>query len=98
MYKKKELQLSYFSICEGKKLDDKIVTYFALKAGSTVCIYEYVDIFSCVDTRGRDWLCPGLKGMHIYLSIHFFLFEHTTFFSKLSLTDYHFAVLHFPRT
>ena len=36
MYKKKELQLSYFSICEGKKLDDKIVTYFALKAGSTV--------------------------------------------------------------
>ena len=37
MYKKKELQLSYFSICEGKKLDDKIVTYFALKAGSTVC-------------------------------------------------------------
>ena len=39
MYKKKELQLSYFSICEGKKIDDKIVTYFALKAGSTVCIY-----------------------------------------------------------
>ena len=38
MYKKKELQLSYFSICEGKKLDDKIVTYFALKAGSTVLI------------------------------------------------------------
>ena len=38
VYKKKELQLSYFSICEGKKLDDKIVTYFALKAGSTVCI------------------------------------------------------------
>ena len=38
MYKKKELQLSYFSICEGKKLDDKIVTYFALKAGSTVCV------------------------------------------------------------
>ena len=38
MYKKKELQLSYFSICEGKKLDDKIVTYFALKAGSTVGI------------------------------------------------------------
>ena len=38
MYKKKELQLSYFSICEGKKLDDKIVTYFALKAGSTVYI------------------------------------------------------------
>ena len=36
MYKKKELQLSYFSICEGKKLDDKIVTYIALKAGSTV--------------------------------------------------------------
>ena len=36
MYKKKELQLSYFSICEGKKIDDKIVTYFALKAGSTV--------------------------------------------------------------
>ena len=36
VYKKKELQLSYFSICEGKKLDDKIVTYFALKAGSTV--------------------------------------------------------------
>ena len=36
MYKKKELQLSYFSICEGKKLDDKIVTYFALKTGSTV--------------------------------------------------------------
>ena len=33
---KKELQLSYFSICEGKKLDDKIVTYFAIKAGSTV--------------------------------------------------------------
>ena len=39
VYKKKELQLSYFSICEGKKLDDKIVTYFALKAGSTVYIY-----------------------------------------------------------
>ena len=39
MYKKKELQLSYFSICEGKKLDDKIVTYFALKTGSTVCMY-----------------------------------------------------------
>ena len=38
MYKKKELQLSYFSICEGKKLDDKIVTYFALKAGSTVYV------------------------------------------------------------
>ena len=36
VYKKKELQLSYFSICEGKKLDDKIVTYFALKTGSTV--------------------------------------------------------------
>ena len=43
MYKKKELQLSYFSICEGKKLDDKIVTYFALKAGSTVYIYIYTD-------------------------------------------------------
>ena len=42
MYKKKELQLSYFSICEGKKLDDKIVTYFALKAGSTVYIYIYI--------------------------------------------------------
>ena len=40
MYKKKELQLSYFSICEGKKLDDKIVTYFALKAGSTVQVTE----------------------------------------------------------
>ena len=40
MYKKKELQLSYFSICEGKKLDDKIVTYFALKAGSTVYMYN----------------------------------------------------------
>ena len=40
MYKKKELQLSYFSICEGKKLDDKIVTYFALKAGSTVYVYK----------------------------------------------------------
>ena len=40
MYKKKELQLSYFSICEGKKLDDKIVTYFALKAGSTVTPYR----------------------------------------------------------
>ena len=39
VYKKKELQLSYFSICEGKKLDDKIVTYFALKAGSTVYIH-----------------------------------------------------------
>ena len=26
VYQKKELQLSYFSICEGKKLDDKIVT------------------------------------------------------------------------
>ena len=39
MYKKKELQLSYFSICEGKKLDDKIVTYFALKAGSTVLAF-----------------------------------------------------------
>ena len=39
MYKKKELQLSYFSICEGKKLDDKIVTYFALKAGSTVDVF-----------------------------------------------------------
>ena len=39
MYKKKELQLSYFSICEGKKLDDKIVTYFALKTGSTVYVY-----------------------------------------------------------
>ena len=38
VYKKKELQLSYFSICEGKKLDDKIVTYFALKAGSTVYV------------------------------------------------------------
>ena len=42
MYKKKELQLSYFSICEGKKLDDKIVTYFALKAGSTVLILSEV--------------------------------------------------------
>ena len=42
MYKKKELQLSYFSICEGKKIDDKIVTYFALKAGSTVYIYIYI--------------------------------------------------------
>ena len=40
VYKKKELQLSYFSICEGKKLDDKIVTYFALKAGSTVRLYS----------------------------------------------------------
>ena len=40
MYKKKELQLSYFSICEGKKLDDKIVTYFALKAGSTVHLHS----------------------------------------------------------
>ena len=40
MYKKKELQLSYFSICEGKKLDDKIVTYFALKAGSTVYMWK----------------------------------------------------------
>ena len=38
VYKKKELQLSYFSICEGKKLDDKIVTYFVLKAGSTVYV------------------------------------------------------------
>ena len=35
MYKKKELQLSYFSICEGKKLDDKI-DLIVLKAGSTV--------------------------------------------------------------
>ena len=42
MYKKKELQLSYFSICEGKKLDDKIVTYFALKAGSTVVALNLV--------------------------------------------------------
>ena len=42
MYKKKELQLSYFSICEGKKLDDKIVTYFALKAGSTVFVARRV--------------------------------------------------------
>ena len=41
MYKKKELQLSYFSICEGKKLDDKIVTYFALKTGSTVVHRKY---------------------------------------------------------
>ena len=41
VYKKKELQLSYFSICEGKKLDDKIVTYFALKAGSTVYTNKY---------------------------------------------------------
>ena len=38
--KKKELQLSYFSICEGKKLDDKIVTYFALKTGSTVSLHK----------------------------------------------------------
>ena len=45
MYKKKELQLSYFSICEGKKLDDKIVTYFALKAGSTVFLFFSWDVF-----------------------------------------------------
>ena len=45
MYKKKELQLSYFSICEGKKLDDKIVTYFALKAGSTVYTYVYQCVY-----------------------------------------------------
>ena len=43
MYKKKELQLSYFSICEGKKLDDKIVTYFALKAGSTVRMLVFIN-------------------------------------------------------
>ena len=43
MYKKKELQLSYFSICEGKKLDDKIVTYFAVKAGSTVIISKFTE-------------------------------------------------------
>ena len=49
MYKKKELQLSYFSICEGKKLDDKIVTYFALKAGSTVYIYIYIYIYIRTD-------------------------------------------------
>ena len=36
--KKKELQLSYFSICEGKKKDDKIDYLIALKAGSTVCV------------------------------------------------------------
>ena len=46
MYKKKELQLSYFSICEGKKLDDKIVTYFALKTGSTVHVYIIVSVLS----------------------------------------------------
>ena len=57
---------------------------YQIRRGSHICIYEYVDIFSCVDTRGRDWLCPGLKGMHIYLSIHFFLFEHTHF-----LVNYH---------
>ena len=36
MSKKKELQLSYFSIGEGKKLDDKISELIALKAGSTL--------------------------------------------------------------
>ena len=48
MCKKKELQLSYFSICEGEKLDDKIVTYFALKAGSTVDI-------SCRISLKKNW-------------------------------------------
>ena len=36
MCKKKGLQLSYFSTCEGKKLDDKISKLIALKARSTV--------------------------------------------------------------
>ena len=34
--KKKELQLSYFSNCEGKKINVKISELIALKAGSTV--------------------------------------------------------------
>ena len=39
--KKKELQLSYFSTCEGKKIDVKISELIALKAGSTVCSYRF---------------------------------------------------------
>ena len=56
MYKKKELQLSYFSICEGKKLDDKIVTYFALKTGSTVCSLELeASLHSSYATSAEEW-------------------------------------------
>ena len=36
--KKKSCNFHTSPSVEGKKLDDKIVTYFALKAGSTVCI------------------------------------------------------------
>ena len=57
MYKKKELQLSYFSICEGKKLDDKIVTYFALKAGSTVGINEKIGLKYLYHMIKNKFLC-----------------------------------------
>ena len=38
--KKKELQLSYFSTCEGKNIDVKISELIALKAGSTVVLFQ----------------------------------------------------------
>ena len=58
MYKKKELQLSYFSICEGKKLDDKIVTYFALKTGSTVHVLLN---FFMMNKKASQFLLFGLR-------------------------------------
>ena len=39
--KKKELQLSYFSTCEGKKLDVKISELIAFKAGGTVVVLSF---------------------------------------------------------
>ena len=58
--KKKELQLSYFSICEGKKLDDKIVTYFALKAESTVYTRKMVPITGGASSSFSSMLKLGL--------------------------------------
>ena len=55
--KKLELQLSYFSNCEGKKLDDKISELIALKAGSTVYtvyvlfFYSTFKMFVCLPTK-----------------------------------------------
>ena len=69
MYKKKELQLSCFSICEGKKLDDKIVTYFALKAGSTV--YSTKSLFPVFEEVSRLLRYhSNFGGAHIYKYIY----------------------------
>ena len=59
----KELQLSYFSICEGKKIDDKISELIALKAGSTVYISGRAGISNFYGTRqcGARFACPMMN-------------------------------------